>query len=301
MSDSEKAQNSHGVKPLLFHTTGPPPYDIREFVCGWGAGVINITVTFPINKIIFRQQLHGIKTGRAFSELRNEGLLHLYRGLKPPLIQKTTNTALMFGMYDTYQCIIWRHYPDCPGLLAKTVSAILAGSTEALLCPLERVQTLLQNKYYHDHYKNTLHAFQELRCYGVKEYYRGLSAILLRNGPSNVVFFLLRGDIKDLFPHHKGHVSEFTANFVSGAILGASISTVCYPLNVVKVRMQEHVGGEFPSIRQVFLRTFNERDRSWRRMFRGAHINFTRSLISWGIINASYEILKAYMYRDSSA
>ncbi|KAJ9582550.1 hypothetical protein L9F63_003108, partial [Diploptera punctata] len=30
-------------------------FDWREFGCGWGAAVINITVTFPINKIIFRQ------------------------------------------------------------------------------------------------------------------------------------------------------------------------------------------------------------------------------------------------------
>lgn len=29
--------------------------DFNEFICGWGAAVINVTVTFPINKVIFRQ------------------------------------------------------------------------------------------------------------------------------------------------------------------------------------------------------------------------------------------------------
>lgn len=29
--------------------------DFKEFVCGWGAAVINVSITFPINKIIFRQ------------------------------------------------------------------------------------------------------------------------------------------------------------------------------------------------------------------------------------------------------
>lgn len=29
--------------------------DLKEFVCGWGAAVINVSITFPINKIIFRQ------------------------------------------------------------------------------------------------------------------------------------------------------------------------------------------------------------------------------------------------------
>jgi hypothetical protein len=30
-------------------------YDWREFICGWGAAFINISITFPINKLIFRQ------------------------------------------------------------------------------------------------------------------------------------------------------------------------------------------------------------------------------------------------------
>ena len=29
--------------------------DMREFVCGWGAAFINITCTFPMNKVMFRQ------------------------------------------------------------------------------------------------------------------------------------------------------------------------------------------------------------------------------------------------------
>lgn len=27
----------------------------KEFACGWGAAFINITVTYPVNKLIFRQ------------------------------------------------------------------------------------------------------------------------------------------------------------------------------------------------------------------------------------------------------
>lgn len=29
--------------------------DWREFACGCGAAIINITITYPINKLIFRQ------------------------------------------------------------------------------------------------------------------------------------------------------------------------------------------------------------------------------------------------------
>ena len=33
----------------------PNANDMREFICGWGSAVINTSVTYPINKIIFRQ------------------------------------------------------------------------------------------------------------------------------------------------------------------------------------------------------------------------------------------------------
>lgn len=34
-------------------------FDWKEFACGWGAAVINITVTYPLNKVIIRQVCHG--------------------------------------------------------------------------------------------------------------------------------------------------------------------------------------------------------------------------------------------------
>ena len=37
---------------------------------------------------------------------------------------------------------------------------------------------------------------------------------------------------------------------------------------------------------------YKERGGSVRRVYRGVQINFTRSLVSWGIINSSYEALK---------
>lgn len=39
---------------------------------------------------------------------------------------------------------------------------ILAGAVEALSCPLERTQVLLQSPKYNQCYKNTVHAFSEL-------------------------------------------------------------------------------------------------------------------------------------------
>ena len=182
----------------------------------------------------------------------------------------------------------------------KAIAAFLAGTSEAVLAPFERVQVLMQNKTFHDHYRHTLHAFRDLRAeYGVREFYRGLVPILLRNGPSNILFFLGRENIRELFPQSEEKWKNVSADFVSGALLGAFISTVFFPINVVKTRMQSTVGGEFQSFRSSAVEIFHERNQSWRKMFRGVHINYTRSLLSWGIINASYEYLKRLFELDS--
>jgi hypothetical protein len=88
--------------------------------------------------------LHGTRTSVAVAQLRREGAWYLYRGMLPPLVQKTLSVSLMFGMYDQYQKFLHHNIPLLPSSVAKGISALLAGSTEAILAPCERIQTLLQ-------------------------------------------------------------------------------------------------------------------------------------------------------------
>ncbi len=137
--------------------------------------------------------------------------------------------------------------------------------------------------------------------HGVGEYYRGLTAILLRNCPGNAIFFYSREKIKESLPA-KWRDSPHLANlsdFLSGAVLGALISTLFYPVNVTKTHMQLVVGGDFLRFRRVFLELL--RERGVRGMFRGVHINYTRSFIQWGIINVTYENLLAFLKSSSSS
>lgn len=131
----------------------------REFACGWGAAFVNITVTYPIYKMIFRQMLHGVQLNQAFGQIRSEGITYLYRGIFPPLAQKTISLSLMFGVYDGTK----RPLVNCFGIneyAAKSIAAVAAGSVEAVLMPFERVQTLLADATYHQKYRNTHHAFR---------------------------------------------------------------------------------------------------------------------------------------------
>uniref|UniRef100_A0A915EAD6 Solute carrier family 25 member 51 n=1 Tax=Ditylenchus dipsaci TaxID=166011 RepID=A0A915EAD6_9BILA len=292
-----------------------------DFICGWFAGCAETCILYPLVKLTFRQQLHGVVLKEAFSQVLKEGVPFLYRGLLPPLIQRTTTRMIMFGMYDTYQralgCSSTPHnFTACHGL-----AAFLAGATEGVLCPFERVQVLLQNSAYHSHFRNTSGAFAA-----------GLSLIVLRNGLSNTIFFTLKEPLKHVVlgtmtimteksppPSRKSvsseqaqdlmlplqsnseqqtvtnHLLSVFCDFVTGALLGATISTLFFPVNVVKHRMQSTIGTPFASPLEVFQTVWVERNRTLKELYRGVHLNYTRSLMTWGITNTVYEFLKRFL------
>lgn len=68
--------------------------DLKEFVSGWSAAFVNILITFPINKVMFRQMAYGVKAKSAVSQFKGENLLYIYRGMVPPLISKTISGIL---------------------------------------------------------------------------------------------------------------------------------------------------------------------------------------------------------------
>ncbi|KAM3847031.1 mitochondrial nicotinamide adenine dinucleotide transporter SLC25A51 isoform 2-T5 [Vipera latastei] len=234
--------------------------------------------------------LYGVRTRDAICQLQKDGIRNLYRGVLPPLMQKSTTLALMFGLYEDLSSVLLRHI-SAPEIFARSLAAVLAGTTEAVLTPFERVQALLQDYKHHDKFTNTYQAFRVLREHGAREYYRGLVPILLRNGPSNVLFFGLRGPLKQCLPEATTYSTHLINDFICGGVLGAMLGFMFFPVNVVKARMQSQIGGEFQSFSTVFMKIWLERNRKLTHLFRGAHLNYHRSLISWGIINATYEFL----------
>lgn len=274
---------------------GPAPHrEGNDYLCGAIASFVNITVTFPINKVMFRQQMYGIRFYKAFRHIRREGVAFLFRGVLPPMMQRTATVSIMFGTYNNYRSYLSTHLSNNL-FIVHTSAAMLAGCTEAILAPFERIQSVLQIRDYHSELRNTFHAFEVISGRGIRELYRGTSAVLLRNGPSNVIFFGFRDELKQRLPTPESEAGELLNAFISGAGLGAFLSTAFFPLNVIKARMQARVGGPFPGIRETFRLVFEERDFRWRKMFRGVHVNYTRSFLSWGIINAVYELLKRHL------
>ena len=272
--------------------TGNNERSLKEYICGAGASSVNILVTFPLNKVMFRQQMDGIRIRKAIRQLHREGARHIYRGVLPPFLQKTITVSLMFGVYSQSMSLLNEEYPSLPFLFSHCLAASGAGIAEAVLVPLERAQCLLQSREYNKQLTNTKHALQLLHDRGLRESYRGISAVLFRNCFSNILFLGLREPLMNSLPTPNSRLAESANAFISGAGLGMFLSTSFFPLNVVKNRMMTQVGPPYDGISNTFRLIFGERNRSWRKIFRGVHINYTRAFISWGIINTTYEFLK---------
>ncbi|XP_038209059.1 uncharacterized protein LOC119830214 [Zerene cesonia] len=223
----------------------------KEFVCGGGSAFCNILISYPLNKLIFRQMMHGVEATFALNQLQKEGLGYLYRGMLPPLLQRSLSMSLMFGVYD--ECLEPLLDKEINPYVSKTVAGVVAGCFEATLMPFERLQTLLIHPKYHSKFKNTAHAASHIsNFYGIKEFYRGLTPILLRNGPSNALFFIIRDEIKIRMPKQESIFYDSLQNFIAGASIGAFLSTLFYPLNVIKIGMQCELGGPHRTILYEF-------------------------------------------------
>lgn len=239
--------------------------------------------------------LHNLSPLSAIKQISNEGIYVLYRGILPPLCQKTTSLSLMFGVYEETRKPLSQVMPQIP---AKVSAALISGTTEAILTPFERVQTLLQDQKYQKQFANTKHAFHQIRIdYGLREFYRGLVPILLRNGPSNVFYFLLRDKARVRLDKTSSiWYEKMIKEFICGGLIGGLISTFFYPLNVLKVHLQSKLGGEFQTIFSAINQIYNERGRCISCFYRGVHLNYTRGFISWGVITVSSETIKRFIY-----
>lgn len=239
--------------------------------------------------------MHGVEATFALNQLQKEGLTYLYRGMLPPLMQRSLSMSIMFGVYDgsLQPLLAW----EVNSYIAKSTAGIIAGSVEATLMPFERLQTLLIHPKYHNKFRNTAHAARHIaRHYGIKEFYRGLTPILLRNGPSNALFFIIRDEVREMLPAQDSIMYHGVQNFLAGATIGAFLSTLFYPLNVIKIAMQCELGGPHRTVAYEFRYVLLKRGSKFANFYHGVLLNISRAFLSWGIINASYEIFRKLLY-----
>lgn len=279
----------HQPKTSDFLQTDETPGKYKYFLCGACASVVNTGATYPLSKIIFRQQIYGITIISALLQMHGEGIKYLYRGVMFPLIQRGFSMSVMFGTYNAYTILLIENWPWRKTTGAKQLAAFLSGASEATFTPFERLQSLMQHKGFNYSVSNSLRGFNLVWQHGVRELYKGYLLILFRNGFSNILFFGIKDMLKTYTQPNHGYTTVY--NFSVGAGLGAFLSTLFYPVNVVKNCLQSSIGHDSSSLVKLFLKTYKEKGNSICAIYKGVHLNYGRAILSWGIVNSVYEYM----------
>uniref|UniRef100_A0A8C2G9T7 Solute carrier family 25 member 53 n=1 Tax=Cyprinus carpio TaxID=7962 RepID=A0A8C2G9T7_CYPCA len=293
--ESEMGSNSHHNQEAAREPADSMVW-FRSYLHGGTSSLISTlttVITFPLYKTVFRQQLHSTLVREAVAQLLREGPVKLYRGVAPPLLMRSLNGTLLFGLQDTFlqQLSLWDTCP-APRTALPALAGLGAGVLEAVLfCPFERVQNVLQNSG-NDTSLPTLRSI--LRKLASKPlasgYYTAFLPILVRNALGSSLYFGLKDPVSETL--RAGGCAPVASSFITGVLNSVVISLPLYPLSVLVANMQAQVDGGGGGVKGSWQRLWAARQRRLVLLYRGGSLVIFRSCITWGITTAIYDQLK---------
>ncbi|GLT76181.1 hypothetical protein SLA2020_478560 [Shorea laevis] len=225
----------------------------KEFVAGGFGGMAGIISGYPLDTLRIRQQ--SSKSGSALSILRSvvatEGPGALYRGMAAPLAAVAFQNAMVFQIY----AILSRAFDssvsanDPPSYQSVALAGVGTGALQSiLLSPVElvKIRLQLQNRGPTILHPTTSHrgpisvAKSIWRTEGLRGIYRGFTITVLRDAPAHGFYFWTYENAREkLHPgcRKRGDESLITM-LVAGGLGGVASWISCYPLDVVKTRLQ---------------------------------------------------------------
>jgi solute carrier family 25 thiamine pyrophosphate transporter 19 len=178
------------------------PSSAESFVSGAGAGGVATTVTYPLDLLRTRFAAQG--TDRVYAGLlasirdikRHEGYRGYFRGLSAALAQIVPYMGLFFTCYEAFHIYLGnRRMPFGSGDATAGVLASICAKTAVF--PLDLVRKRLQvqgptrSRYVHRNipeYRGVVRALHMIwRIEGVRGWYRGLTASLVKAAPASAV------------------------------------------------------------------------------------------------------------------
>ncbi|KAM8909981.1 solute carrier family 25 member 53-like isoform 1-T1 [Spinachia spinachia] len=247
-------------------------------------------IVFPVYKTVFRQQIHNTPVHQAVGQLLKEGPAKLYRGVAPPLLMRTLNGTLLFGLQDTLLRLLSPPSQNAPLTYAlPALAGFGAGVVEAVVfTPFERVQNVLQNSQNDLRLPTLKSVLVQLRAQGLAVgYYRALLPITARNALGSSIYFGLKGPLGAVV-EARG-LSPVVSSFISGTLTSMAVSMTLYPLAVLVANMQKEVGGEVKGVTTCWRVLWESRRKRVSLLYRGGSLVILRSCVTWGIATAIYD------------
>ncbi|KAL7099886.1 hypothetical protein ACP275_09G114300 [Erythranthe tilingii] len=280
----------------------------REFVAGGVGGTAGVLAGYPLDTVRIRQQ-HSSE-GSAFAILRRvvavEGPSALYRGMVAPLASVTFQNAIAFQTY----AILSRAFDttttaaaakDPPSYGAVALGGIGTGAIQSLvLSPVELIKIRLQLQKTNQtiHHTGPLTLTRSIfQTQGWKGIYRGLFITILRDAPAHGAYFWTYEYMREKFhPGCRKNGNEgFRTMLLAGGLAGVASWICCYPLDVIKTRIQAQVGPHScPGIVDCF-RASVERE-GYCVLWRGLGTAVARAFVVNGAVFTAYEMALRCIY-----
>jgi solute carrier family 25 folate transporter 32 len=299
------AQAAIFISPLcrfLVLTEAQIPLDT---IAGAGAGVVTTVVCCPLDVAKTRVQVQASLGYRKYTGLFDtmrtiwleEGMRGFYRGLEPSLITIPVFWAVYFSAYEKLHTALQEHdhgthiYHHC---LAAAGSALAA---DCITNPLWVVRTRMMTDIYHHSEANRQHTLGAIRRLvreeGLRGMYKGLSASLL--GITHVVVqFPIYEELKLSIQEQRQGNKLGPADLVFASATSKLIaSTVTYPHEVLRSRLQDFRGPESGGLRATFMSVW-ERE-GFRGFYQGLTINLIRVVPACVCTFLTYETIKRFL------
>ncbi|XP_043723108.1 mitochondrial arginine transporter BAC2-like [Telopea speciosissima] len=297
----------------------------REFVAGGFGGAAGVISGYPLDTLRIRLQQPSNPTKSAIGLLSHivssEGPSALYRGMAAPVASVTFQNALVFQTY----AVLSRAFDssnnniDPPSYKSVGLAGFGTGALQSLLLtPVELVKIRLQlqqttGRSSHKHQSIDQQgspvslAKYIFRREGMKGLYRGLTITALRDAPAHGFYFWTYEYTREKFHpgcRKNGQESLQTMLF-AGGLAGVASWVCCYPLDVVKTRLQSQMQSpldnpppKYLGIIDCFRKSVKEE--GFRVLWRGLGTAIARAFVVNGAIFAAYEISLRCLFSDNS-
>lgn len=297
---------------FLASTTG------TEFLAGGMGGMAGVMAGHPLDTVRIRLQQPRLvasatpttATGLIKHIVSTEGAMALFKGMATPLATIAFQNAVAFQAYALFSRALSDRTSQEPLSYQKVaIAGIAAGTIQtAILTPVDLIKIRLQIATDRRAKKSSLQSPQAgplglvrniVRREGIKGLYRGWTATVIRDAPSHAVYFGTYEYMRELL--HPGCRTDseesLSTMLVSGGLAGSLSWLCCYPLDVVKSRLQaQGAGGAPPQYHGIMdcIRT-SARQEGNKVFWRGLGPSLARAFLVNGAIFSAYELSLRYL------
>ncbi|CAH9133427.1 unnamed protein product [Cuscuta epithymum] len=296
---------------------------VSQLLAGGIAGAVSKTCTAPLARLTILFQVQGMHTDAAHLKkaciwreasriVSEEGFRAFWKGNLVTIAHRLPYSSISFYAFERYKNLLQfmlgvqsQGENLSADLCVRLVGGGLSGITAASVTyPLDLVRTRLAAQTSTVYYRGIWHTLNTIkREEGVRGLYRGLGATLLGVGPNLAISFSVYDTARTYWQIHRPGDSIVLVSLACGSMSGIASSTVTFPLDLVRRRMQlEGAGGRARVYKNGLFGTLRHiiNAEGVRGLYRGILPEYYKVVPSIGIVFMTYEKVKDILSNTSS-